>query len=179
MHKAGSLPPETRTLLDGCTVDRRRRLFRGSASETGELSCAHDEPTGTHNRAKLPHQIALGAAMKGRPKPTDTLSGVFQPHRLRLMQAVRIASHPPMGADLPVPAAIPVRRSAPGTERRSSSSRPSKSRSAPVRTGANRAPRSPIVLASKHVSDGYSSYAYTSRTWRQCRLGSRADGCCA
>ena len=113
MHKAGSLPPETRTLLDGCTVDRRRRLFRGSASETGELSCAHDEPTGTHNRAKLPHQIALGAAMKGRPKPTDTLSGVFQPHRLRLMQAVRIASTqrcrprhlrtPPSGRDAALP----------------------------------------------------------------------------
>ena len=31
--------------------------------------------------------------------------------------------------------------------------------SVPVRTGANRAPLSPIVLASKHVSDGYSSYA--------------------
>ena len=67
----------------------------------------------THNRAKLPHQIALGAAMKGRPRPTDTLSGVFQPHRLRLMQAVRIASTqrcrprhlrtPPSGRDAALP----------------------------------------------------------------------------
>ena len=28
-----------------------------------------------------------------------------------------------------------------------------------IRKGSNRAPRHPIVLASKHVSDGYSSYA--------------------
>ena len=38
----------------------------------------------------------------------------------------------------------------------------SKSQSAPVGTDSNRAPRYPIVLTSKHVSDGYSSYARSS-----------------
>ena len=54
--------------------------------------------------------------------------------------------------------------------RRSSSSQPSKSESAPVRTGSNRAPRHPIVLASGHVSDSYSSYAPRRSSCR--RLGS-------
>ena len=40
----------------------------------------------------FPHQIALDAAIQGQPTPTDTLSGVFQPYRPRLMQAARIAS---------------------------------------------------------------------------------------
>ena len=48
--------------------------------------------TSSLRRRPEPHQIALDAAIQGQPTPTDTLSGVFQPYRPRLMQAVRIAS---------------------------------------------------------------------------------------